>query len=83
MTLCADSNFQDFADCAPGTVMGLTYVEDGSLYDGLTVGEIVDMADEVIGGCNTDDSPGVLADVLTNINENFVDGDMDLGYLVD
>ena len=61
----------------------LAGVEDGSPYDGLTVSEIVDIADEVIGGCNTDDSPGDLADVLTNVNENFSDGEIDLMYLAD
>lgn len=86
MTLCADQTLADFSDCGGNSISGLCYVDLDGLnpdFEGLTVGEIVVKADEVIGGCSTEYSPGELADVLTNINENYDDGELDLGYLAD
>jgi hypothetical protein len=82
MNVCADANYADFPECDLGAIGGLCYEDDTSPLDGMTVAEIILAADEAIGGCSTDYTPNELNTALTNINENFHDGNDDLGYLV-
>ena len=50
-------------------------------FEGFTVSEILDVGNEVLGGCSTDYSPGAVNEVLSSINENYVDGTIDNGFL--
>lgn len=47
-----------------------------------TVGEVLGYAEQALGGCTTPYSISELNDVVSKINENFVDGKQDLGFLV-
>jgi hypothetical protein len=80
MTLCADSSFPGFSDCSAGTLGSKCYTDPASALNGMTVDQIVAIADDVIGGCSTLYTPAVLNAALTNINENYDNGN-DLGYL--
>jgi len=53
----------------------------GESLEGWAVGEVWQLANEVIGGCNTNYTPAELVQVLSSINENFVDGTINQGYL--
>jgi hypothetical protein len=50
-------------------------------FDGWTVGALFDEANIVLGGCESPYEPGEIADALTMVNENYVDGKVDLGFL--
>ncbi len=47
---------------------------------GFTVSEIITIADQVIGGCSSLYTASQLTGILSNINENFVDGDQNNGF---
>lgn len=81
ITIAADETIPDFSDCGGNSIAGMCYVDDASPLNGLTVGEIVAIANEVIGGCSTAYTPNQLSAALANINENFSDGIADLGFL--
>jgi hypothetical protein len=51
-------------------------------FSGMTVSELIAIANEVIGGCSTAYTPQQLTGVLTSINENYVDGAMNGGFLL-
>jgi hypothetical protein len=70
-----DPNFSDAE--AP---FGGLIVNNGP-FTGMTVAEVIAAADEVIGGCSNAYSPSDLTNVLTLINENYVDGNSDNGNL--
>jgi hypothetical protein len=50
-------------------------------FEGMTVGEVVGIAHQVLGGCTTDYTPEQLSSVLDQINNNYVDGQIDMGFL--
>ncbi len=58
----------------------LTLAAEGPL-SGQSVAFILDEANNVLGGCDSDFSASDLADALEMINENYVDGDMDNAML--
>jgi len=70
-----DANFGE-SDVA----LGAMYT-DAIGFEGLTVSEIVAIANQVIGGCSSDYSFASLNSVLTIINENFDNGTQDNGHL--
>ncbi len=49
------------------------------LFVGMTVNEVLAIANEVIGGCSDEYSPAQLTAALTLFNENYVDGTTDNG----
>lgn len=49
---------------------------------GMTVEEIVAEANVVLGGCNSPFTPSQMTQVLSSINENYVDGGMNNGFLM-
>lgn len=51
-------------------------------FNGWSVENIVTLANDVLGGCNASYSPSEVADALSLINENFVDGEIDNGNLL-
>ncbi len=68
----------DFSDATAS--FGDLIVNNGP-FSGMTVSEVIDAADQVIGGCSNAYSPSALTSVLTMINENYVDGNTDNGNL--
>ncbi len=52
------------------------------LFQGWTVSELLAEANSKIGGCGSSFSNSQLSDALSMINENYVDGNVDNGYLV-
>lgn len=54
----------------------------GGALSGFTVAEVVYEANQFIGQCESDYSASELNDVLSRINENYVDGTMDGGFLL-
>lgn len=50
---------------------------------GLTVGELIDEANSFLGGCGSPSglNAGDLVTALASVNENYDEGDIDLGYL--
>ncbi|MFO7882194.1 MAG: hypothetical protein R6U52_06630 [Kosmotogaceae bacterium] len=71
---------QDFAP-ATGNLMDLVLAFGTSPLDGFTVAEIISIADQVLSGIELNYSPSDIAEALSKINENFVDG-ADLGDLI-
>lgn len=71
----ADANFGE-----SNTNLAITTVASGP-FQGWTVAELIQVADQVIGGCSSEYNPSDLTGVLSGINENFVDGTTDLGFL--
>jgi hypothetical protein len=51
-------------------------------FAGMTVSQIIAIADQVIGGCSNAYSPQHLNNVLDAINNNYVDGTQDHGFLL-
>ncbi|HXH19678.1 MAG TPA: T9SS type A sorting domain-containing protein [Chitinophagales bacterium] len=46
----------------------------GGTFSGWTVQQVLDEANAVLGGCSTSHTPGEMTDILSQINESFVDG---------
>jgi len=53
--------------------------KDGT-FAGKTIQQVIDIADQVIGQCSTAYSPAQVNEALTQINENYDNGTIDLGY---
>ena len=60
--------------------LGDGFIQSGP-YEGLTVSELVNLANQVIGGCNNEVEFSALNDALSSINQNYVDGTQDNGFL--
>lgn len=50
-------------------------------FEGYTVGEILELANEVLGDCESSFSYSAINQAISSINENFVDGNIDRGFL--
>jgi hypothetical protein len=48
---------------------------------GWTVADVLELGNSVLGGCPTEYNASTLTDVISQINENYVDGEMDNGFL--
>ena len=55
-------------------------IADGKAFDGMTVAAILDEANIVLGGGNSMYTPSQMTDILTRINEYFVDGKQSQKY---
>ncbi|MFZ6051459.1 HYR-like domain-containing protein [Halocola ammonii] len=73
-----DQAIEDFGD-APITILDLE-VASGDLA-GVSVSELLQEANNVLGGCESEYSITQLNTAITSINENFVDGTQSNGYL--
>jgi ribosomal protein S26 len=62
---------------SPYSASNLVY--NNGLFEGMTVAEVVQLANEVIGGCSTAYTPGQIAEELAKFNQNYVDGTTDNG----
>ena len=76
LSLGFDAIDPDFSE-ADGALGDLVY--NSGDFEGYTIQEVVDLANEVLGGCSTAASPSDLVGALSMANENFVDGDSDNG----
>jgi hypothetical protein len=56
-------------------------VVNNGTFEGYTVAEILEIGNSVLGGCETDFSPSQVNDILSSINENYVDGTTNGGLL--
>ncbi len=65
---------------AAGTLLGNTYITSG-MFAGWTVSGVIEAADAYIGGCASTYTASQFNAVLTAINENFVDGTNNNGFL--
>jgi hypothetical protein len=50
-------------------------------FAGWSVGDVWQLANDILGGCNSQYTPSQLNAVISSINENFVDGTMNGGFL--
>ena len=76
LSLTFDAYDPDFGD-SDGYLGDLVF--NSGDFSGWTISELLAIANEVYGGCNTDYSYSQITSALTTINENFVDGDSDNG----
>lgn len=78
LSLGFDANDPDFGDAFG--FLGNLIVNNGA-FQGMTVSEVVAIADEIVGGCSNQYSASAITEVITMINENYVDGAVDNGNL--
>ena len=74
----------DMSDAGFGQSSGLLYnrlITSGA-FKGWEVGAFLAEADNVIGGCSSEFTPEQVLETAAAINENFVDGKIDKGYLI-
>jgi hypothetical protein len=60
--------------------LGDLIVNDGT-FNGISLGEILEIGNQVLGGCSAEFSPSEVNAVLSAINENYVDGTNNNGFL--
>ncbi len=66
---------------SPTYLMDLVVNDPTSPFNGMTVQDVLNAANQVLGGTSTLYTPSQMSDVVSSINENFVDGTMVGGYL--
>jgi hypothetical protein len=76
LTLTFDAYDAGFS--ASDTFIG-DLVYNNGIFVGMSVSEVIDIANAVIGGCSTEYSPSQLVEGLTTFNQNYVDGTIDNG----
>lgn len=70
-----DANFG-----ASGTSLGGQIIVNGT-FAGWTVKQLLDTANKVLGGCASNYTPAAINGAVSSINENYVDGKEDHGFL--
>ena len=80
LTLGFDASDPDFGS-SEVLLADLVICNTDTDFDGWSVQSLLDEANIVLGGCESDYAPGEIVDVLTMVNENYVDGRVDLGFL--
>ncbi len=80
LTLGFDATDPDFAE-NPGLLADQVLCGTGTAFDGWTVGDLVYEANVVLGDCESDYEPREINRALTMVNENYVDGEVDNGYI--
>lgn len=80
LTLGFDATDPDFAE-SPDLLADQVLCGTGTAFDGWTVGDLVYEANVVLGDCESDYEPGEISEALTIVNENYVDGEVDNGYI--
>lgn len=78
ISLLFDANIPDYSE----SIYPLydLVINQGPFID-CSVGQVFVIANDVLGGCSTEHTPSEMVDVLSNINENFVDGTANNGFL--
>jgi hypothetical protein len=74
-----DANDPDFGQ--GGVTLGAMQIGSG-VFENMTVAEFIAAADKVLGGCSSDYTPTQILETATAINENYIDGLIDNGFLV-
>jgi hypothetical protein len=69
----------DFGDA--GVNLGDMVIGSGT-FANMTVAQFLAIANDVLGGCSNAYSPQQINETATKINENYVDGNVDKGFLV-
>lgn len=72
----ADPNF-----ATPSTHLANLVIASGT-FAGMTVQQVLNEANRVLGGCSSNYSASQMNDVISSINENYVDGTTDQGFLL-
>lgn len=72
-----DENFSSSEELLADQVICNT----GPDFDGWTVAALLEEANWVLAGCESDYGPGELADMVEIVNENYSDGGADMGYI--
>jgi hypothetical protein len=78
LSMTFDAYDPDFGDSEEW--IGDLIINDGT-FQGMSMSELLQIANEVIGGCNTQYSYSEINEGLSSFNENFVDGTINLNYL--
>jgi hypothetical protein len=65
---------------AGGQSLGSMYIKSG-VFKGKTVSQFLAIANDVLGGCSNAYSPKDVNEVASAINENYIDGKVNNGYL--
>jgi len=64
-----------------GNLADLVVIDNGSDCFGMTVQQVLDEGNKILGGCDSAFSASEINDCLSKINENYVDGKNDNGFL--
>ncbi|HEX6427160.1 MAG TPA: hypothetical protein VF008_05720 [Niastella sp.] len=70
-----DANFGESSVALGDMIIG------SGTFKGKTVADFLDIADQVLGGCNSQYTPTQVNETASSINENFVDGTTNKGFL--
>jgi uncharacterized repeat protein (TIGR01451 family) len=73
-----DSAIDDFGSSEKN--LGHLLIKEGT-FQGWTVAEVLAEANKILGGCKSEYSPSQINDIIGKINENFVDGKTNKGFL--
>jgi hypothetical protein len=72
---------EDFSENGDANLNDLVVVDEDSLCFGMTVEEVLTKANEILGNCGNAITASEINECVSAINENFVDGEEDNGYL--
>ncbi|HRG39218.1 MAG TPA: hypothetical protein PK289_11865, partial [Bacteroidia bacterium] len=81
LTLSVQFDFYDPQYSSSNTLLGSLTIGSGP-FQGMTVSAFLTEANKVLGGCPSSYTAAQISDVLTAINENFVDGSKNGGFLI-
>jgi len=81
LTLSVGFDIHDAAFGSAGKKLGDMLIKKGT-FKGKTVNEFLAIANKVLGGCSNTYKASLINDVASKINENYVDGKSDEGFLV-
>lgn len=81
LTLSVQFDLYDPAFSGSSTLLGNLIIGAGT-FKGMTINNLLSEANKVLGGCPSKYSATEISDVLSSINENFVDGTKNGGFLV-
>lgn len=83
ISLAFDTYISEFSasDASLGCMVVNTDDPDLSLFNGMTVTDLIVLANDIIGGCSIDFSDDQMAAIIEAINLNFHDGNTNNGYL--
>lgn len=81
LTLSIMFDAYDLTYCNSAGALSTLVVKTGT-FQGWTVGQVLAESNKVLGGCFSVYTPNQLNEVLTNINENFDNGNTDNGFLI-
>jgi hypothetical protein len=80
LTLGFDETDEDFG-ASEELLADQVICNTGTAFDTWTVGALFEEANWLLAGCDSDYEPGEIAEALEIVNENYSDGDADMGYI--